>query len=80
MNDKDLLYSTGNYTQYFVRSSKGKKSEKGYRNEDIDMLDWPKSSSEFLYHLLEKTNFFLPAQYVYITETLCCISETDTTL
>ena len=28
MNNKDLLYSTGNYTQYFVISYKGKEYEK----------------------------------------------------
>ena len=28
--NKDLLYSTGNYTQYFVITYKGKKSEKEY--------------------------------------------------
>ena len=28
MNSKDLLYSTGNYTQYFVITYKGKESEK----------------------------------------------------
>ena len=27
---KDLLYSTGNYTQYFVITDKGKESEKQY--------------------------------------------------
>ena len=29
-NSKDLLYSTGNYTQYFVITYKGKESEKEY--------------------------------------------------
>ena len=28
ITSKDLLYSTGNYTQYFVITHKGKKSEK----------------------------------------------------
>ena len=28
INNKDLLYSTGNYTQYFVITYKGKESEK----------------------------------------------------
>ena len=28
MNNKDLLYSTGNYTQYFVTTYKGKEYEK----------------------------------------------------
>ena len=28
--NKDLLYSTGNYTQYFLITYKGKKSEKEY--------------------------------------------------
>ena len=29
-DNKDLLYSTGNYTQYFVVTNKGKESEKEY--------------------------------------------------
>ena len=29
INNKDLLYSTGNYIQYLVISCKGKDSEKG---------------------------------------------------
>ena len=68
MNNKDLPYSRGNYTQYFVISYKGKESDKEYRNEEIDMLDWPKSSFEFLYHLLEKPNKFFcqPNMYVYV--------------
>ena len=28
ITNKDLLYSTGNYTQYFVKTYKGKESEK----------------------------------------------------
>ena len=28
INNQDLLYSTGNYTQYFVITYKGKESEK----------------------------------------------------
>ena len=49
ITNKDLLYSTENYTQYFVITYKGKESEK------IDV-------------------------YVYITESLCCTPETNTTL
>ena len=30
INNKDLLYSTGDYTQYFVITYKGKESEKEY--------------------------------------------------
>ena len=30
IDNKDLLYSTGNYTQYFVITYKGKESEKEY--------------------------------------------------
>ena len=30
MTNKDLLYSTGNYTQYYVIIYKGKESEKEY--------------------------------------------------
>ena len=30
ITNKDLLYSTGNYTQYFVITYKGKESEKEY--------------------------------------------------
>ena len=30
MTKKDLLYTTGTYTQYFVRTYKGKESEKIY--------------------------------------------------
>ena len=30
ITNKDLLYSTGNYTQYFVVTYKGKESEKEY--------------------------------------------------
>ena len=28
VNNKDLLFSTGNYAQYLVKTSKGKESEK----------------------------------------------------
>ena len=31
INNKKLLYSTENYTQYFVITYIGKESEKGYR-------------------------------------------------
>ena len=41
------MYSTGNYTQYFVITYKGKEFEK---------------------------------EYVYITESLCCIPVTNTKL
>ena len=30
ITNKDLLYSTGNYTQYFIITYKGKESEKEY--------------------------------------------------
>ena len=30
INNKDLLYSTGNYTRYFAITYKGKESEKEY--------------------------------------------------
>ena len=43
-NNKDLLYSTGKYTQYLVITYNGKESEK---------------------------------IYIYITESLCCIPETN---
>ena len=33
--NSDLLYSTGNYTQYFVITYKGKESEKEYICMDI---------------------------------------------
>ena len=41
-----IVYSTGNYTQYFVISYKGKDSEKKNR-------------------------------YIHITESLCCMPETN---
>ena len=47
ITNKNLLYSTGNSTQYFVITYNGKESEK---------------------------------EYIYITESLCCTSETNTTL
>ena len=36
MTNKDLLYSTGKYIQYFVLSYKGKQPEK----ECICMIEW----------------------------------------
>ena len=35
MIKKDLPYSTGNYTQYFVITYKGKESEKDYIAESL---------------------------------------------
>ena len=35
ITNKDLLYSTGNYTQYFVVTYKGKESEKEYISESL---------------------------------------------
>lgn len=49
LNNKVLLYSTGNYIQYLVITSKGKESEEEYI-------------------------------YMYVTESLCCIPEANTTL
>ena len=49
INDKDLLYSTGNSIQYVVITFNGKEYEKEY-------------------------------VYIIITESLCCISETNTIL
>ena len=37
ITNKDLLYSTGNYTQYFVITYKGKEYEK---NRYICMYNW----------------------------------------
>ena len=48
MTDKALLYSTGNYTQYFIITHKKKES-------DVYL-------------------------HTHITETLCCIPETNTIL
>ena len=47
INNKVLLYSIGNYTQYPVINHNGKEYEK---------------------------------EYMYITESLCCTPETNTTL
>ena len=49
IDNKVLLYSTGNYVQYPVISQNGKEHEKEYI-------------------------------YIYITESLCCTAETNTTL
>ena len=46
MNNKVLLYSTGNYIQYLVVTYNGKEYEK---------------------------------EYIYKTESLCCVPETNTT-
>ena len=46
INNKDLLYSTGNYIQYLKIVYNGKESEK---------------------------------EYIYITKSLCCTPETNTT-
>ena len=51
INDKDLLCSTGNYTQHLVITYNGKESEK-----------------EYMY------------VHMYVTESLCCTPETNTTL
>ena len=48
VNNKDVLYNTGNYIQYLIITYNGKESEKEYI-------------------------------YVYITESLCCALETNTT-
>ena len=53
ITNKDLLYSTGNYTEYFVTTYKVKESDK----EDIYL-----------------------SIYLYISESLCCTPETNTTL
>ena len=37
ITNKDLVYCTGNYTQYFVATYKGKEHEKGYIDIDIDI-------------------------------------------
>ena len=47
ITNKDLLYSTGNYSQHPVKNHNGKEYKK---------------------------------EYIYITESLCCTPETNTTL
>ena len=39
MNDKDLMYSTGNYIQYTVITYNGKESEKQYIERYIHMYN-----------------------------------------
>ena len=52
ITNKDLLYSTGNSTQYSVMTYMGTESKK----------------KEWIY------------VYIYITDSLCCTPETNTTL
>ena len=61
MIDKDLLYSTGNYTQYLVITCNGKEPEK-----TIDAT-----------YIRSILHIYI---HIHITDSLCCISETNTTL
>ena len=40
MNNKDLLYSTGNYIQYLVTTYNGKESEKGFISDHANRNVW----------------------------------------
>ena len=65
-NDKELLYSTGNYTQYLVITYNGKESEKEYIYMYIHIYIYIRIC---IYIYI----------YIYITESLCCTPETRTT-
>ena len=57
-NNKDLLYSTGNYTQHIVITYNGKESEK-----------------EYMYYV-----YIYMYVYICVTEALCHVPESNTTL
>ena len=67
INNKDLLYSTGTYTQYLVITYNGKESEKEHVYVYIHT---------HIYKDLKK-NIYM---YIGITESLYCTLETNTTL
>ena len=66
--NKDLLYSTGNYIQYFVMSCKGKESKKEYINTHICI-------SIYLSFYLYIDTYICISIYIYthvcIIESLC---------
>ena len=62
ITNKDLLYSTGNSTQHFVITYKGKESEKIYMKEYTHTHTYV-----YIYIYV----------YVYVTEPLCCMPETN---
>ena len=64
IDNKDLLYSTGNYTQYFVIKYKGKESEK-------------ECIYEIYIYIYTYKYIYITESYVY--ESLCRTPETNTT-
>ena len=60
INNKDLLYNTGNYIQHPVINYNGKEYEKIYMCVCVYII--------YIYI------------YVYVTESLCCMPKTNTTL
>ena len=80
INNKVLLCGTGNYIQYPVINHNGKEYEKEYIHMCIyayipcvcvcvcvDIYGWPESSG-------------FSIKMLYISESLCCTPETNTTL
>ena len=67
-NHKDLLYDTGNYTQYFVITYEGKESNKDYTWISISIYQ----SSVFL--------LTIRLSIYHLSESLCCTPAMNTTL
>ena len=61
--NKDILYDTGNYTQYFVITYKIKESEEEYI---------------YIYMFMCVQTHIHIYIYIGITESLCCTPETNT--
>ena len=67
ITNKDLLYGTGNYTQYLVVTYNGKESKKEYEYK-----------CRYIYtYIYIHTYTYM---YIGITESLCCTPGTNTTL
>ena len=67
ITNKDLLYSTGKYTQYYVITSNGKESEKEWGYMYVVMritTNW--KQSKFLMNRTEKKNCGILAQWTFV--------------
>ena len=81
-----LLYTTGNYTQYFVISYVGKESEKEYIYIYIYIYIY--THTHIYIYIYIHTHIYIYSHtytYIYIhhtpiTESLCCTAEINTTL
>ena len=82
ISQKDLLYSTGNYTQYHVIIYIRKESEKVYMCVYLYIYNYIYRYiyTIYRYNYIERVIYLYVCMHPYKTKSLCCTPENDTVL